>query len=185
MPPRNKGVVLSDPNSGYQAAVDPIHMAQAHMGSVHRKIHEGLMFSHVENQTLADGGQIRKLMVPASGYAFHMIAIGQASNKVNIAIYEGCSYSAPGSQTVVPVNHNRAASQDLQATWVNSFTIQATGTNLLTYHVPAGQRGGGVERRGNEFIFNKDTPYLVVLESEAASNDCVLDVEFYEQPLTF
>lgn len=180
MGPPIKGIVILD-HDGRAMSLDRVTGSIPIIKAPHGEVHKGNRFTmRTDEALLADGGQIRQVLSVPSGYNAHLKYSGMGESHIDIALYENTSYSAPGSQQNAPVNHNRQTKPATVVTAINSFTVQASGDLLAKTHSPADIRGGYPEWE-DEWVLAEDTVYMIILESQASSNDCILDIDWYEE----
>ena len=166
----------------------------------HYAVHEGLAFTTGNAQTLASGNKIIiSLKTPASTTYLHFLYKAQSSLEANFSIREACTMNTGvGADALRPAPNRRRLGTPPVTTvlghetdsWVAGAatvdgTVNAAGTIINGggggEHIGGGRVGGSVSA-SHEFVLKPDTIYAFELTSEAAANDCYLELNWFEVP---
>jgi len=150
----------------------------------HHQIHDGDTFTVNNNATRGSGEQSRFLIQVPSGYYPHVLLAMRTTGEANGTLWEAASFTNAGV-AMTSRNHNRAATDSSFITITHTPTISATGTLIDQAHIGSGVRAGGEGRSDGEWILDPAKgPYLVILHSEAASNDVSFHAIWYEKTVS-
>jgi hypothetical protein len=150
----------------------------------HHEIHGGSSFTAHHKFPLVGSGAFAKMYFksPASGPKAHMIASFSAKAEAEFQIRESATVSLSGT-ALTAFNRDRNSSNSSTCTVRSSATVTMSGTSLGTIQVGGGNGaqgfGGGGSGRA-EFILKVGTIYLFQVKSEAASNDVIIEADWYE-----
>ncbi|MFA5584609.1 MAG: hypothetical protein WDA09_10385 [Bacteriovoracaceae bacterium] len=103
----------------------------------------------------------------------------RSTGEANIEIYEDPTITDNGTEQT-PVNRNRKSTNTAGLDVFLTPTASDNGNLLMQEHFGAGQFGGGEVRGANEFVLKDTKKYLIVVTSEAASNDVTVVLDWYE-----
>ena len=158
----------------------------------HAYIHESIMFSATDYQTLTAGStSFITALTPgtASGTFIHWrpTAIASSGDKVLMTLYEGSS-APTASGTITPYNRDRGSSLTSTMT-VTSATAASTtmGTAIDRVYIGGGTNVGGnvvgaESGEKNEIIFKQDTRYIMsIANGSSAANVIMSKMMWYEQ----
>ena len=98
---------------------------------------------------------------------------------MNAQIFENVVVSGNGTP-INAINRNRMSANASQLQAYIAPTITTDGDLLSTTHLGSGNRTGGQDRSGNEWILATGKKYLIRITSEAAGNDISYMHEYYE-----
>lgn len=160
---------------------DPVSGAVETIDAPHTEIHNGRFFLYSGQVTLNNAATKKFLItVPNSAVFTHMIpAKVRATGEANIAIYEGPTVSNEGTP-VTMLNRNRNSSNVNATLLKEDPTADPNGTLIYVEHFGSGQKSQGESRGESEFILKTNTKYLIIITSEAASNDISFLIDWYE-----
>lgn len=171
--------------------IDKTTTAIIEVSHSHHEIHSGNSYTTEDN---ASGGAGTKATItfktPAGTKLIHMIAHYRSNVESHSTLGEGVTITADTGTNKLPTAKNRSnvVASILIGTRtaaVNNITYGATVTNFGTVleiiHFGNGKQGG--EFRGDdEWILKPDTIYALETESEAASSDVNIEMDWYEHP---
>jgi len=156
----------------------------------HKEVHSGShyitghLFTAVANNANADFR-----IVNGSTKEIHLIITGIVEAKAYGYLYEGTTYTDPGTSNGI-VNNNRNSSNTSTATVYYAPTVDTLGTAIYPeFLIPAGTKSaaiGGNASNGQEIILKPSTDYLIRLTSKAgagATNDMQILCEWYEETI--
>lgn len=147
----------------------------------HRHLHDGTSF-HASGQTTKNNGQtyVLHLITPSSGEV-HLVWQVRASGEANVKFYETPTKTNNGTTLATSVvNRNRGSSTATTLALYHTPTTSNVGTLLTQQHFGSG-RTPGVARGASEWELKASTSYLLILTSEAASNDISWMLDWYEE----
>lgn len=147
--------------------------------SDHYEIHEGMSYVVSGQTTLGSSETLKILVTVPANILAHLIILMRSSGETNYVLYEGPTVSDAGS-AATEINRNRASSNSASVVVTTAPTTSANGTQLFTAHWGASVRSGG-DVRGEEWILQEGIKYMILITSEAASNDISYELNWYEE----
>jgi hypothetical protein len=157
----------------------------------HSYIHEGIMFSTYELQTISAGGTSKiSLTTPgsATGTFIHWrpSLISTSGDRVTVTLYEDNSV-ATGGAALTPINRDRMVTRTAQMTVKAGVTITSAGTAIDATYIGGGTSAGG-NRNGaetgekNEIVMKQSTEYSVVTyNGSTAAGTVFVKLLWYEE----
>jgi len=183
-------LVVTGANTGerglrvYGGPTDPISDIPVVMEFSHHQVHEGE--AHVWSvlvASLASGASKDIRMVVPAGLTPttrtpHMELEVITTAEAEVYLYEGTTYTAPGTQ-VTSINRNRNSLTAPTMTIWEDPTVNAVGTTLWIGLTGAGVKAGGGDRGLAEFDYAVNQVYNLRVTSRAASNKVLIRLNFY------
>jgi len=130
---------------------------------LHRKVHEGRFFSGGHYvASLANGGTI-DILFQNGEHAFHGVPEVITGGDATLQLYEGTTFSAPGT-AVTMSNHNRNAATQTLSGATHTPTVTAVGTQMNgTILIPGGKNNssGASGEFSQEFVLKPNTTYMM------------------------
>lgn len=176
-----------------QIVVDYISSALLIKPAEHYQIHEGkrwIVSNYFTNVDVASSAIIR-FKSPEEVY-MHMVFNFFASGGSLVSIYEDSTYTHVSANELIPINRNRASSNE---SLIQEVCFSPAGTEnssgLILPPQRIGATGGaqarlpGESRDANEFILKLDTVYSIVVLSETDNTVVNIGMDWYETGITF
>lgn len=172
--------------------VDPYTHAITVIDSVHRQVHDGMVFSYTDKHTaLADGASADLLWVPPAGCYPHLnrVSLSAGAGDIDILAYEGVTTSNDGTAiNGGRINTNRNSSNTPNLAMFEGPTVTDLGTKIHTGWVPPAGSGVGMTANGisnieagEEWILKPGLKYLFRITNNSGSIiDIAHDVLWYE-----
>jgi len=164
------------------------------IGYAHHEIHAGSSF-HAEAK--AAGGAGTKATItfktPAGTKWAHVFIHGTTNVAAQFSFGEGATVTA-GSGTTLPA-YNRNRNSGTATTMISEGTTGADAAGALTQgatvsnfgtaliddrQVGAGNKTGGESREDSEWVLDADTVYAIEMESQAATSEVSVRIDYYE-----
>lgn len=157
----------------------------------HSYIHEGIMFSCYELQTISAGGTSKiSLTTPASALGTYIhwrpSLISTSGDKVSVTLYEENS-TPTGGASATPINRDRLSTRTSQMTVKTGVTITSAGTAIDATYIGGGTSAGG-NRNGaetgekNEIVMKQNTEYSVITyNGSTAAGTVFVKLLWYEE----
>jgi len=156
----------------------------------HHEIHEGSMYHAHHN---ASGGSGTKatisLTTPNTTKHLHVVIQGRGNVESMMTIGEGATVTAASGTDDAPHNRNRNSANVSTAISAGSAggagfittggAVTSFGTILNVEHFGAGNRAGG-DSRSEEWVLKANTTYAFEVESQAATSEVGININWYE-----
>lgn len=193
MAPTPKNVRLVD-DDGRVMDLDESTFVQKFLDYIHSENHGGRVFGAWKRATIGSAGQIRMSFANPTSAAqiaasadnkareLHLVfKVSGLSGAGFVAAYDNCSLD-PGSLGVafVPHNHNHGSANASVGSCYIDAMFQNTGDQADFDQFGSGQTGSGEARGEAEHIIPPGQCFSIILESEAATNPCLLKTVHYE-----
>ena len=178
-------------NATISAGVDDVSASLQAIDMTHQKIHKGVSFVSTFEATLSTDGTISlSFRTPDTTQWAHLTFFGRASGEANIMLIENPTITLETGTLQPAFNRNRNSanvttlSDSSTAAWTpGNITLDATqsgGTVIYEEHFGAGQTRGGATTGREEFMLKPNEEYVILLTSEANTNDCEIILDWYE-----
>jgi hypothetical protein len=160
---------------------EPISGAIEVIDAPHGEIHYGRHFVSSGQEVLGLAAtKIFLITTPNSEVYTHITPPKlRSTGESNVAFYEEPTTSAAGS-VVGMFNRNRNSDNVNASVLTVAPTVSNNGTKIFEQHIGSGQNGQGESRGESEFVLKPNTKYLIIITSEAASNDVSWVIDWYE-----
>lgn len=149
----------------------------------HARVHRGDLWVHSTVTTALNDAAtyVLHLKTHADVTETHLTFDATGSGACYVRLYEGPTVSNAGT-ALTPVNRQRITARQQAKSFLlyHTPTTSDNGTLLLTRYMGAGQRGDG-DMREAEWVLKANTSYLIILESDAASNIMTCNLVVYEK----
>lgn len=179
-------ILLHLMNSIYK---DPLTDSVVGIDTVHHEVHAGHAFTASyktpDASPIADNATLEVLIRVGSTFCAHMFIDPVCGGEAEVEVFEGPDVTAVGT-VMTAYNMSRESANGSEVTVFHTPTIGGggDGTLLLNTLVPGGTKkeaSGGAIRPGMEWIFNRDTDYLIVLTNRAgAAQQVSIQTQWYE-----
>ena len=157
----------------------------------HAYIHEGIMFSTYELQTISAGGTSKIAFVtPDSGRGTYIhwrpSLVSTSGDKVTITLYEDTS-TATGGAAMTLTNRDRLVTRSAFATAKSGVTITSQGTAIDATYVGGGtgvggNRSGAETGEKNEIVMKQGANYSVnTYNGSTAAGTVFIKLLWYEE----
>jgi hypothetical protein len=156
--------------------------------TVHRKVHEGKVFSVGCDQTSLANDAYVQLLIRTGANALHAIFTVSCSGEVYAEFFENATYSNAGT-ALVSSNHNRSSINTTTATFTHEPTVTNTGTRFDGKRLVPGGSGpfaGGATGANweQEIVLKANTTYLAKITNVSGQARRVeVHTMFYEPAL--
>lgn len=155
----------------------------------HHKIHEG--DSYTAEVVAANGSGTKATITfttPSSAKWIHIIIHARSSVEAHYTLGEDPTISDATGTNFIVYNRNRNSNNTsavigtrtaTAGRMTEGATVTSFGTILEEVHFGSGKTGG--ETRGDdEWILKQDKTYVIECESEAATSDNMIEIDWYE-----
>jgi hypothetical protein len=168
-------------SGGVSAEVDSIAGGLVTIDSVHKRIHDGQLFSASSFVLELADDAVSMILIRVASFA-HMALQAGCGGNAEIEFFEGTTTSADGSALATP-NHNRASATVATTLVFSGPTPTGDGTELGTGFIPGGTGGnaiGGSTSSFAEWILDAND-YMVRLTNRAGTTQpASIQVVWYE-----
>jgi hypothetical protein len=159
------------------------------IGYSHHEIHSGKSYTYDTNAAGASGTKATvTFTTPAGPKEIHMLVHFRSNVEAIYTFGEGPTITADTGTNEAPIarNRNNVVASGLigtKAVAANNVTYGATvtgfGTVLEMIHFGSG-KSGGEEHGSDEWVLKPATTYAIEVESEAASSEVMVEMDWYE-----
>lgn len=152
------------------------------MDIVHHEIHEGNSWTFTDGPTTLAAAASREILIIAGASDVHFEEVVDASLSGLLYIYEGTTYSAPGTAVTVTAR-NRANVQACTTLVYHTPTLTATGTLLAVHQVGTSSTGGRTGESASsdraEWILDAGKKYLLRFTADANNTRTIIRGDWY------
>lgn len=162
---------------------DAIALVQTNLD--HVRIHRGEIYTKSAALAAMNDGTSYVLHLKTGAAAeYHMTFAAAGSGAGFVRLYEDPTKTVDGTP-ITMLNHMRIAANQRASTFslFHTPTTSANGTLLAEIYLGSGNKGAGdVDAREEEWVLKPSSSYLLILESDAASNIMSYAIKVYEKP---
>ncbi len=173
------------------ARLDPVTFVPISIDTAHHHIHDGSSYHAFINAVGASGTKATlTFKTPNTSKLIHIVVGFRANVESLITCGEASTVTGASGSDFTPVNRNRNSSTtsglitEGSAGGAGKITQGATVTNFGTIlhieHIGDGKQEGGEARGTHEWVLKPDTVYAIEVETEAASSEAHLELDWYE-----
>lgn len=173
----------------FKENIDAVSGQNIRISFPHHELHEGHAYT-IEAQAAGGSGTKATLSfkTPDSEKVMHLLIHARANVEAHYTFGEAPTITADTGTNSPPFNRNRnsANTSDVIGTRTatagqitKGATVSNFGTILKNVHFGNG-KVGGERREDDEWLLKKNTLYAFEIESEAASSDINIEMEWYE-----
>ena len=151
----------------------------------HARIHRGEIWTYASGlAAMNDNASFVFHLKTAAGIdELHATLAAAGSGAGYVRIYEAPTLTVNGTELAF-VNHMRVTARQvaLASKLYYTPTTSANGTLLAEWYLGSGNKGAGtMDAREQEWVLKPNTSYLIIFESDAASNVMSIALTVYEK----
>jgi hypothetical protein len=167
----------------HQGSTDPIGDVPLSISFEHHQVHEGYAFQCTIPYAALGSGSSFDLLISVPVFenslrAPHIIPIIYATAQTLESLYEAPTVTGTGTATE-SVNRDRGATNIAKTVIRTGATFGALG-KLLDQRIIGDKNQGGYSNQLDEWILKSNTNYLFRVTAQAASNNIVVKLNWYE-----